>query len=111
VRLLARLVAVVGAVALGAYLLRAAPRDVVLVYDLAAPGAPAVLEVEIRRGDEVVRRSELTVPASGGQVSHPVRLVEGDYAISWRLSGPLPSHGRVPLEVREEGTVVLPLRP
>lgn len=109
-KLLARLVAVAGAVAVGGYLFGAAPRDLTLVYDVPAPGAGAMLEIEIRRGGEVVRRSELAVPAEGGQVRHPVRLRDGDYALAWSLGGASPAHGVLPLDVREGGTVVLALR-
>jgi hypothetical protein len=108
-RLAARLVAVVGAVALGAYLFSAAPRDVVLVYGVPAPGVPAVLEVELRRGGEVVRRSELAVPARGGQLRHPIRLPDGEYALAWRLSGPGVARGETAVEIREDATIVLPL--
>jgi len=111
VRLVARALAVVGALALGAYLLRSSPHDVTLVYGVPAPGQPAVLEVEIRRGAEAVRRAELAVPASGGQIRHPVRLPSGDYSLSWSLSGSRPAHGAFPLEIREEGTLVFPLSP
>lgn len=109
-KLLARLVAVAGAVAVGAYLLGAAPRDLTLVYDVPEPGAGVMLEIEIRRGPEVVRRSELAVPPEGGQVRHPVRLRDGEYVLAWSLGGSSPAHGVLPLEVREDGTVVLSLR-
>jgi hypothetical protein len=110
VRLLARAAAVIGAVTLGAYLFSAAPRDVVLVYDVPAPGEPAVLEIELRRAGELVRRAELSVPAGGGQVRHPVRLPDGLYALGWKLSGRGASAGEIPVEVREDATVVLALR-
>ncbi len=111
-RALSRLVAVLGAAAIGFFLFKAAPRDVTLVYDLAAePGATA-LEVELRRPDgELVRRAELQV-TPGSPVRHAVRLPEGRYTLRWRAA--LPSgavQGEKPLEVTEDGTVVLPLSP
>jgi hypothetical protein len=107
VRALARAVALAGAIGLGYFLFSASPRDVVLVYDVG--GEPATLDVEIRRGGDVVRRAELSARA-GGQLRHPVRLPEGDYVLAWWLAGPGGSRsGERPLEVREDGTVVLPL--
>lgn len=108
-RQLARLVALVGAIGLGWFLFSAAPRDVVLVYDLAGAPDARTLEVEIRRGAEVVRRAELSA-RGGGQLRHPVRLPDGDYLITWRLAGPGGTRsGERPLEIREEGTIVLAL--
>jgi hypothetical protein len=112
VRALARLAVLLGAIGLGAFLFRAVPREVVLVYDLArVPGATSV-EVAVRKGGELVRRAELTVPASGSQVRHRVELREGDYELEYRVAaagGAL--QGRRSLEVREGGTIVLPLGP
>lgn len=104
----ARLVALVGALGLGYFLFSASPRDVVLVYDVG--GEPArSLEVEIRREDQVVRRAELSA-REGGLVRHPVRLPDGDYVLAWRLAAEGGSRtGERPLEVREDGTVVLSL--
>jgi hypothetical protein len=108
VKPIARLVAVTGAVALGYFLLSSSPRDVVLVYDVGAEPATS-LDVDIRRGDEVVRHAELSA-RGGGQLHHPVRLPNGDYVIAWRLTGPGGSRsGERPLTVREDGTIVLPL--
>ena len=103
---------VVGALGVGWYLFRAAPRDVTLVYGVRPPGAPAALEVEIRRGEELVRRSELAVPAAGGEVRHPVRLKDGAYALTWRLAaGSTAWTGRQALDVSEDATVVLSVGP
>lgn len=110
-RWLARLVAIVGAVGVGYVLLSASPRSVVLVYDLAAaPGATA-LAVDIRRGSgELVRHAEIRVPRGSTQVWHTVKLTEGVYDLAWRISAPSGSiDGERPLEIREEGTIVLPL--
>lgn len=111
-RSVARLVALLGAIGLGYVLFSASPRDLVLVYDLGVErGASSLqLEVEIRRDADVVRRALLAAPPGGGQVRHPVRLPEGDYVLLWRLVGGEGARsGERPLEVREDGTVVLPL--
>jgi hypothetical protein len=110
VRPLARLLLLVGAVGVGALLFRAAPRQLELVYDLGrTPGATSV-EVEIRRGGELVRRAELR--ADGPQVRHAVRLPDGEYVIAFRVASPAGSvAGERALEVREAGTIVLPLGP
>jgi hypothetical protein len=108
VKAVARLVALLGAIGVGYLLFSAAPRDLVLVYYLEGADATS-LEVEIRRGGEVVRRAELSA-REGGQLRHPVRLPEGDYVLAWRLRGPAGTRaGERPLEVREEGTVVVAL--
>jgi hypothetical protein len=107
----ARLLALSGALGVGLFLFRASPRDVELVYDLRAPGATA-LEVEIRRGGELVRHAEFRVDGAERPIRHPVRLTDGDYVLAWRITargGPV--QGERPLEIREEGTVVLPLGP
>jgi hypothetical protein len=105
---IARLVAVVGAVALGWLLLGRGPKDVVLVYDLGVRDATA-LEVALRRGGEVVRRAELR-PDREGRVRHALRLPEGEYVLAWRVATPAgPRQGERPLDVRESGTIVLPI--
>ncbi len=110
-RPLGRLLLLAGALGVGALLFRAAPRQVELVYDLArTPGATA-LEVELRRGGGLVRRAELRV-AGVAQVHHPVRLRDGDYVLSFRITTPAGAvSGERPLAVREAGTVVLSLGP
>jgi hypothetical protein len=108
VKSVARLVALLGAIAVGYLLFSASPRDVVLVYDLDGARATS-LEVEIRRAGEVVRRAELSARGAG-QLRHPVRLPDGDYVVAWRLEGEGGARsGERPLEVSEDGTVVLPL--
>lgn len=108
-RALARLVALLGAVGVAWILFGQGPKDVVLVYDVsAAPGATS-LEVELRRGPELVRRAEFRV-AGTERVRHELKLPAGEYEIAWRVSSPDGErHGRRPLEVREDGTIVLPL--
>ncbi|HUL60742.1 MAG TPA: hypothetical protein VLU43_15785 [Anaeromyxobacteraceae bacterium] len=108
----ARLFALLGAAAVGLVLFRSSPRDVKLVYDLArAPGA-AGLDVEIRRGAETVRRAELRVAPGSPLVTHEVRLPDGDYALVVRVARPgAPFRVDRPLDVRESGTVVIPLGP
>jgi methionine-rich copper-binding protein CopC len=108
-RPVARILALLGAIGIGYLLFSAAPRDVVLVYDLAGTPGASSLEVEIRRGGDVVRHAELAT-RDGGQLRHPVRLPEGDYVVGWRLTGvDGVRSGERPLEVREDGTVVLSL--
>jgi hypothetical protein len=108
VRAVARLVAILGAIGLGYFLLSESPRDVLLVYDLGAEPAASV-EVDIRRGAEVVRHAELSA-RGGGQLRHPVWLPEGEYVLAWRIAGPRGTRsGERPLEVREDGTIVLSL--
>ena len=104
-RSLARVVLILGAVGVGALLFRATPREVTLVYGL-PPGAVSTLEVEIRRGDEVVRRAEIRVPAGASEVRHPVRLPDGDYRVVVRAGAAVIER---PLTVSEAGTIVLPL--
>jgi hypothetical protein len=113
VRPLSRLVLVAGAVGLGLWLFRAAPRDVVLVYGLGERRVDA-LEVEIARGAEVVRRAELR-PGGGpaGSLRHPVRLPDGDYVVRLRIAAPDAAPVRIerPITVTESMTIVLPLGP
>jgi hypothetical protein len=87
VRLLARLLFLGGAVAIGLYLLRAAPRDVTLVYLLPPARGPSALDVELRRGEEVLRHAEFRFhDGAPSRVLHPVRLPDGRYAVVMRLS-------------------------
>jgi hypothetical protein len=83
-----------------------------LVYDVSGrPGATS-LEVEIRRGGEVMRRAEFRLVSGEMQVRHGVRLPEGHYLVALRASGP--SGGTTierPVEIRESGTIVLSLGP
>jgi hypothetical protein len=111
VRPAARLVAVLGAVGVGWLLLEARPREVVLVYDLSRDPAATALEVEIRRGGEVVRHARMAV-RTAEQARHPVRLRDGTYALAWRVERPGGARtGEREIEVQGEGTIVLPLGP
>jgi hypothetical protein len=104
----ARLVAILGAAALGFFLFRSSPHQVTLVYDLPSPGGARSLEVVIRKGDEVVRRASFPTP--GAQVRHAVRLTSGSYRIDYRLEEPSgPVEGERDVTVSEAETIVLPL--
>jgi hypothetical protein len=103
-------VALLGAVAVGLFLVSASPKDVVLVYDLAGAPDATVLEVELRRGAELVRRAEFRVTDPGRQIRHELRLPKGQYALSWRAGSPAGSlAGERVVDVVEEGTIVLPV--
>jgi hypothetical protein len=105
VKRLARLVALVGALAVGWLLFGRGTKDVVLVYDV-APDATAV-EVALRRDGEIVRRAEFR--RHGAEpIRHALRLPEGDYLLDWRVVTPAGARaGERALEVRESGTMVL----
>lgn len=117
-RALARLVGIAGALAIGWFLLGARPRDVVLVYDVSAVPGAAALEVEIRRGGELVRDAHLRLDP-GAQARHAVRLSDGTYQLAWwlapeviHLHGPGGiAHGEREIVVAGDGTIVLPLAP
>ncbi len=107
----ARLVLLAGAVALGLFLFRAAPRDVTLVYGLPRAGAVTSLEVDIRRGGEEVRHAEFRFPhGAPEQVRHPVRLTDGSYAVAVRAQadGAARTTERE-VTVSESGIIVLPV--
>ena len=80
----ARLVLLAGAIAVGLFLFRSDAREVTLVYGL-DPRVRA-LEVEVVRGGEVLRRAELR-PLGAPQVSHRVRLPDGEYLLRLELLG------------------------
>jgi hypothetical protein len=109
-RPLARLVFLAGAAAIGLFLFRATPRDVTLVYALGDAGARE-LEVEIAKAGETVRRAEFRLdPAVSAQVSHRVRLPDGEYVVHLTLA----SEGGArqldrPITVSESGTIVVPV--
>lgn len=103
---LARVVLLLGALGIGAFLLRAAPREVTLVYGLPPGEAPARLEVDVRRGGELVRHAEIRVPGGARDVRHPMRLPDGDYQVVVR-AGPAVFERAV--TVAEAGVIVLPL--
>jgi hypothetical protein len=106
-----RLVLLVAALGAGFFLFDAGGEDVVLVYDLAAAPETSGLEVEIRRGDALVRRAAFRV-GPGERVRHRVKLPKGEYALAWRVSGPRGGgSGRRQIVVEEAGTIVLPLSP
>lgn len=109
-RALGRLLLLAGAIGVGALLFRAAPRQLELVYDLGRASGATSVEVEIRRGGELVRRA--TLKANGPQLRHAVRLPDGEYALAFRVASPAGVFvGERTLEVREAGTIVLPLAP
>jgi hypothetical protein len=102
------MVATLGAVALGLWLFRSSPRDVVLVYDLDGASGARSLEVVIRKDEQVVRRA--TFPSPGVQVRHAVRLTDGSYRVDYRLelqSGSVA--GERDIAVTESQTIVLSL--
>jgi hypothetical protein len=111
-RALARLALLLGAAAIGILLLRAAPREVTLVYGLPDPASVTSLEVEIRRGGDSVRRAEFRFARGAPpQVRHEVRLPEGEYEVTLRLSTAAGAARAVtrPVTVAEGGPIVLPL--
>jgi hypothetical protein len=109
VRSAARLLALLGALGIGWLLLGTRLHDVVLVYDVAAAPDATALEVEIRRGAELLRRARLVV-GGAAQARHPVRLPEGTYELAWRLERPGPPLGGArELVITGEETIVLPL--
>lgn len=103
---LSRVVLLLGAVGVGAFLLRASPREVTLVYGLPPGEAPARLEVDIRRGGDLVRHAELRVPGGARDVRHPLRLPDGDYRVVVRAGSAVFERD---VTVTEAGTIVLPL--
>jgi hypothetical protein len=108
---LARAVLLAGAVVGGLLLSRAAPRDVTLVYAVSDPGARE-LDVDILKGGETVRHAELRLAGGAAQVSHAVRLTDGEYLV--RVSVARDGRARrveKTITVSESGTIVLPLGP
>jgi len=107
---LARFVFLAGAIAIGLFLFRAAPREVTLVYAVATPGARR-LEVEIDKGGTALRRAEFRLDARGSdQIAHRVRLTDGHYLVRFTLLGDGPTrHLERSISITESGTVVLPL--
>ena len=106
----ARLLFLAGAVAIGLFLVRAAPREVTLVYEVSGSGSRA-LEVDIEKAGVAVRRAEFRVAEGArAQVSHRVRLTDGDYVVRATLA----SHGSTrhvdrTIHVSESGPIVIPL--
>jgi hypothetical protein len=107
---LARLVFVAGAVGIGIFFFRAAPRDVTLVYGLAGSGARQ-LEVAIEKQGESVRRAEFRLgPERPASVSHRVRLTDGEYRIRVLVTtDAAPRLVERSIQVTESGTIVIPL--
>lgn len=109
-KLAARLVAVLGAVAVAWLLFGHAPKDVTLVYDVASVPEARSLEVEVVRGSEVLRRAEFRLAPGEQRATHEVKLPEGEYLLRGRIVG---ARGATPferpVEVHEAGTIVLPL--
>ncbi len=110
---LARIVFLAGAVAVGLFLWRSAPRDVTLVYSVEDADARA-LEVDVARGDEVLRRSEFRLPAAAGaprQVRHELRLPDGQYVLRLVVRGEGGAGRRLErsITVTEDGTIVVPV--
>jgi len=107
---LARALFVAGAVAIGLFLSRSAPRDVTLVYGLGGTRATS-LEVVIERNGEAVRRTAFRFP--GGtppQASHEVRLPEGRYLLRLTITADGSTrHLERPVTVEESGAIVVPL--
>jgi hypothetical protein len=104
-----RLLLVVGVAAIGIFFVRSLPRDVTLVYALDAPPTVRAIEVEVRRGSDVLRHAEYRFPGGApAQVSQPVRLPDGAYDLSVRVSreGATPRRVILPLTVSESGPVV-----
>jgi hypothetical protein len=109
VKRVARLVALVGAIAVGWFFLGARPHDVVLVYDASGvPGATAV-EVDLRQRGALVRHARILLHP-GEQARHPVRLHGGAYELAWRVERPSGAvTGERRLDVDADQTIVLPL--
>ena len=108
----ARLLFLLGAVAIGVFLVRAAPRDVTLVYEVQGQG-PRILEVDVEKAGAEVRRAEFRLAAGAPpQVSHRVRLTDGDYLLRLAVTtGGTTRRLERPIAVSESGTIVVPLGP
>jgi hypothetical protein len=105
-----RLVALLGAAALGLLLWRGSPREVVLVYDLGAVRDARGLEVRITQGQDLLRRAEF--PAPGRQVRHAMKLPDGTYHVRFAVDRPEGAlRGERDIQVTESQTIVLSLAP
>ncbi len=107
----ARLVGILGAVAVAWMLVGRGPKDVTLVYDVSSVPDARALEVEVTRGPEVLRRTEFHLaPGDRGRVAHPLKLPKGAYVLRGRIEAPSgASRFERPLDVEDSGTIVLPL--
>ena len=107
-----RLLLLLGFAALGLFVFREVPRSVTLVY--AVDDAPAVrtVEVEVRRGTAVIRQAEFRFPTGApAQIRHDVKLPDGDYRVAvrvWSATG-APRLALRPITVAESGSIVLPI--
>jgi hypothetical protein len=109
-RALARFVLLAGALAVGFFLFRGSQREVTLVYVLGARAGVTALEVDIRRGDQLVRHAEFTFRDPPREVRHAVKLRDGQYTLRVRIaSGAAADTLERALSIEEGGTVVLPL--
>ncbi len=110
-KLASRVLAILGTVAVAWLLFGHAPKDVTLVYDVSAVPRARGLEVDVLRGGEVLRHSEFRLaPGDQGRAKHELKLPEGDYLLRGRIEAPGGATPfEKPLEVRESGTIVLPL--
>ncbi len=110
-KLAARVVGILGAVAVASLLVGRGPKDVTLVYDLSSVPDARALEVEIARGGEVLRRSEFHLrPSDHGRVAHALKLPKGQYVLRGRIEAPAgATRFEKPLDVEDGGTIVLPV--
>jgi hypothetical protein len=94
------------------FLLRAAPRDVTLVYAMGGAGGRA-LEVAIEKGGEAILRAEFHLAEGApAQVSHRVRLTDGEYVLHLTLMvDGAPRRVERSISVSESGTIVIPIEP
>ena len=109
---LVRLLFLAGAVGIGLFLLRAAPRDVTLLYAVGGSRGRA-LEVDIEKGGESIRRAEFRLAdGTPAQVSHRLRLTDGEYVLRLTLMvGGASRRVDRPITVSESGTIVIPIEP
>jgi len=110
VRSFARVLLVFGLAAVGLFFFRGSPREVTLVYRV--PASARELDVDIRRGDATLRRTEFRFPGGpAGPVRHEVRLPDGEYTLGLRLlsEGAAPRVLSQAIAVSEEGTIVVSL--
>ena len=106
----ARLLCLGGAVAIGLFFVRAAPREVTFVYEVRVSDARS-LEVNIEKEGAAVRRAEFHLPgAAPAQVSHRVRLTDGAYVLRLAVTaGGETRRLARPITVSEAGTIVVPV--
>jgi hypothetical protein len=107
-----RLLLVLGLAAIGIYVFREVPRDVVLVYALESPASVRQVEVDVRSGNAAVRHAELRFPSGAPErIRHEVRLRDGEYQLEVRLvrDGGRVGRATTSIAVSESGPIVLPL--